>query len=52
MPISVPDSPFGHCVLNVMAHQIGVQAQVFTIMNVESYCWPDLMRGTSCQHAT
>jgi hypothetical protein len=27
------------------AQQVGVQAQVFTIVNDESYCWPDLMRG-------
>lgn len=32
-------------VLNDTAHQIGVQSQVFTIVNDESYYWPDLMRG-------
>lgn len=32
-------------ILNDTAHQIGVQAQVFTVVNDESYYWPDLMRG-------
>ena len=27
------------------ASQIGVQAQIFTIVNDEDYYWPDLMRG-------
>jgi len=31
--------------LNDTASQIGVQAQVFTIVNDESYYYPDLMRG-------
>ena len=32
-------------VLTDPAQQIGVQAQVFTIVNDESYYWPDLMSG-------
>lgn len=32
-------------VLTDTASQIGVQAQVFTIVNDEQYYWPDLMRG-------
>lgn len=32
-------------VLSDTASQIGVQAQVFTVVNDESYFWPDLMRG-------
>jgi len=32
-------------VLTDTASQIGVQAQVFTIVNDETYYWPDLMRG-------
>jgi len=29
----------------VLAHAVGVQAQVFTIINDEAYYYPDLMRG-------
>jgi hypothetical protein len=32
-------------VLTDTAKQIGVQAQIFTIVNDEDYFWPDLMRG-------
>jgi hypothetical protein len=32
-------------VITDTASQIGVQSQVFTIVNDESYYWPDLMRG-------
>lgn len=32
-------------VLTNTAAQIGVQAQVFTVVNDEAYFWPDLMRG-------
>jgi len=32
-------------VITDTAGQIGVQAQVFTIVNDEDYYWPDLMRG-------
>ena len=32
-------------VLTDTASQIGVQAQVFIVVNDESYFWPDLMRG-------
>lgn len=32
-------------VLTDTASQVGVQAQVFTIVNDESFFWPDLMRG-------
>jgi hypothetical protein len=32
-------------VLTDTAAQIGVQAQIFTIVNDEAYFWPDLMRG-------
>lgn len=32
-------------VLTDTAQQIGVQAQVFTIVNDEDYYWPDMMRG-------
>jgi hypothetical protein len=31
--------------LNALASAVGVQAQVFTIVNDESYYYPDLMRG-------
>jgi hypothetical protein len=32
-------------VLTDTAAQIGVQAQIFTVVNDEAYYWPDLMRG-------
>jgi len=32
-------------ILNDTAKQIGVQAQVFIVVNDESYFWPDLMSG-------
>lgn len=32
-------------VLTDTASQIGVQAQIFTVVNDESYYYPDLMRG-------
>eukprot|EP00977_Amphora_coffeiformis_P012001 scaffold2954_cov171-Amphora_coffeaeformis.AAC.3 len=39
-------------VLTDTASQIGVQAQVFTIVNDEAYYWPDLMRGVSITNET
>jgi hypothetical protein len=32
-------------VLTDTASQIGVQAQIFTVVNDEAYFWPDMMRG-------
>ena len=31
--------------LTKLPNEVGVQAQVFTIINDDSYYWPDLMRG-------